>query len=107
MNGERDTVAGTVEEPGTEIIFECFDLQRNRRLREKQVLRCFAEAEMLGNCTKDLQPKIFELSHGVIIYAQRILSPGDVQAGVLCFQSDFRFLRDLGGLFSVLGGKKI
>src|SRR5215469_16850654 len=38
------------------------------------MLSCLAEVELLGDCTKNLQPKIFKLSHGEIIYALGILS---------------------------------
>jgi hypothetical protein len=55
---------GTIKEPDTEIVFERLDLQCHRGLCQKQVLRRFAETEMLGDSAKNLEAKILQLSHG-------------------------------------------
>jgi hypothetical protein len=87
LGSERDAISGTIEEAYLKIVFERFNLQRDRRLREKQLLGGFTEVEVFGNRAEDFQPKVFKLSHGRIIYTETILSPGDVRAGHVAFKT--------------------
>ena len=54
-------MAGAIEEAGAEIVFKSFNLQRNGRLREQEMLGCLAEAEMLSNGAEHFEAEVFEL----------------------------------------------
>ena len=59
LRSEGNAMAGAVEEADAEIVLEGFDLQRDCGLAEKKMFRGFAEVEMLGSGSKNLESKIF------------------------------------------------
>jgi hypothetical protein len=71
LRSERHPACRTVEKPHTEIVFERFDLKRDRRLSEKQFFCRFAKVQMLRGCAKHFKAKVFQLGHAMIIYGNR------------------------------------
>jgi len=63
MCSDRHLVRGTIEEANAQIVFQRFDLERDRGLGKEEVLRGFAEVQVLSDGTKDLEAKVFELGH--------------------------------------------
>jgi len=65
---EGDAIGGAIEKANTEIVFESFDLKRDGGLGEEKMFRGFAKIEMLGDGAKNLEAKVFELGHAMIIH---------------------------------------
>src|SRR5277367_1748931 len=70
-SSESDPVGSAVEETDTEIVFECFDLERHRGLAEKKMFCSLAKVQVFGDSAKDLQAKVFKLGHRMIIQGKR------------------------------------
>jgi hypothetical protein len=55
--------SGAIEELNAEVLFEGFDLETYRGLREVQLFGCFPEAALLRNCSKNNDTKVFQTRH--------------------------------------------
>ena len=71
LTGKGNVTPRAVEEANTEFVFQCFDLKRDGRLGEKQLLCGFVEAELFSNCAEHFQPKVLQLGHVTIIDGKR------------------------------------
>jgi len=57
-----------VEETNPEFVFERFDLKCDRGLGKEKAFRSLAKIQMLSDGAKDLETKVFELRHVMIIH---------------------------------------
>ncbi len=57
---QGDLAATAIEQGDPELLLQYFDLLRDRRLSQKQLLRGTAEIEMAGHCAKDAYAMIFD-----------------------------------------------
>ena len=57
-----------VEETNPEFVFERFDLKGDRGLGKEKALRSLTKIQMLSGGAEDLETKVFELRHVMIIH---------------------------------------
>ncbi len=75
MRSKRDAIGGAIKEANAEIVFERLDLKRDRGLSKEKVFRRLAKIEMFSNGAKNLETKVFQLGHVMIIH--RNSQPGE------------------------------
>jgi hypothetical protein len=67
LGSKGDTIGGTIKEANAEILFERFDLQRDRGLSKEKMFRRLAKIELFSDDSKNLETEVFQLGHVMII----------------------------------------
>ena len=61
-----------VEETNPEFGFERFDLKGDRGLGKEKTFRSLTKIQMFSNGAKDLETKVFQLGHVMIVYGNEL-----------------------------------
>jgi len=61
----RDSSAA--EEAHSQVVFQCFDLKRHGTLGKEEMFGGLPKVQVLGDCTKHLEAKVFQLGHVMIM----------------------------------------
>src|ERR1700691_1912465 len=64
---------GSIEETNPAFVFECFDLKCDGRVGNEKAFRVLPEIQMFGNGAKDLETKVFQLGHVMIIHGNELV----------------------------------
>ena len=64
LGRESDSIRRAIEETRTQVVLQCFDLERHGRLGEGKMLGGLAKAEMFGDRAENRQAEILQLGHG-------------------------------------------